>query len=66
MIRPFCEARRAAELAGEKWFSNGKPCRNGHTSMRLVSNGNCRECNKQWSKAFYRDKHGSSAAVDEG
>jgi HKD family nuclease len=43
-------ARRAKKEAirlGKKWYFTGDPCIYGHIADRLVSNGKCRECNRQ-------------------
>jgi HKD family nuclease len=47
---PRLRARRAKREAisrGKKWYRTGDPCIYGHYSDRLVSNGKCRECNRQ-------------------
>jgi HKD family nuclease len=47
---PRLRARRAKAEAirlGRKWYRTGDPCIYGHYSDRLVSNGKCRECNRQ-------------------
>jgi hypothetical protein len=40
-------SRAAAKAAGLKHYFTGKPCKFGHLSARLVSCGQCSECNKQ-------------------
>ena len=35
-----------AATKGEKTYSTGKPCSNGHDSHRYTSTGVCVECNK--------------------
>jgi len=36
--------RKEAIAAKLKWYSTGKPCKNGHLSRRLTINGDCCEC----------------------
>lgn len=47
--------RKQAQLAGEKWFFTGKPCKHGHISKRQVSNGACATCSSIRGKAFYHE-----------
>jgi hypothetical protein len=47
-------ARREAMRSGKKWFFTGDPCIYGHIADRLVSNGKCRECNRQDSERSNR------------
>lgn len=37
-------SRNAAIAAGSRFFNTGRPCRNGHTSNRYTSTGNCLAC----------------------
>jgi hypothetical protein len=45
-------ARAAAKAAGAKMYDPGRPCTNGHHAMRMVSNGNCVDCDAaaQWAR----------------
>jgi hypothetical protein len=43
-------SRNEARSQGLMYFYTGKECCNKHLSLRLVSNGVCRECNKLYSK----------------
>lgn len=47
--------RAAARAAGLTRYSNGKPCPQGHTGERMVSNGTCCTCLEQ-NKAKSKDK----------
>lgn len=38
--------RKLAAARGELFFSNGKPCRQGHVGLRYVSTGSCVTCQK--------------------
>lgn len=38
------ESRSSARDAGSLYYFTGKPCKRGHLSKRLVSNGSCHEC----------------------
>ncbi len=38
--------RNEAKARGKKWYSTGIPCKYGHVTDRLVSNGKCRECSR--------------------
>jgi hypothetical protein len=44
--------RHAAKARGETHYYTGKPCCNGHTSQRLVSNGKCCVCNNSAATAW--------------
>jgi HKD family nuclease len=48
------EARQEAIALGKKWYFTGEPCIYGHVKDRLVSNGKCRECNRQDSERANR------------
>ena len=37
--------RQMAKLRGEKHYFTGMPCKNGHVSLRQVSNSSCMKCN---------------------
>lgn len=52
--RPLSE-RKAARAAGEKTYSTGNPCKNGHIADRLTSNGSCSECSRIKANKFYKD-----------
>lgn len=52
--RPLSE-RKKAMAAGEKTYFTGYPCKNGHISDRLTSNGSCSECSRINSVNFYRN-----------
>lgn len=42
---PFKPQERATALSeGRTMYFTGRPCKNGHVSKRLTSNGNCLEC----------------------
>ena len=47
--------RRHAKEQGLKYYFTGKPCKKGHMAERLVSNGLCVECRKQYSKKWYQE-----------
>lgn len=54
---PRVRARRLkdeAKARGKKWYFTGEPCIYGHIADRLVSNGKCRECNRQDSERSNR------------
>jgi len=40
-----------AKRSGQKRYYTGKPCKSGHTAERLVANGRCALCLKDWKKA---------------
>jgi 5-methylcytosine-specific restriction endonuclease McrA len=42
-MKPVPE-REAAKAAGERFYTTGKPCRNGHLSKRYTGTGNCAMC----------------------
>ena len=44
-MKPVPE-RAAAKAAGERHYSTGKPCKNGHLALRFTANGVCVECAK--------------------
>ncbi len=46
--------RKEAKAKGRKWYFTGEPCIYGHVKDRLVSNGKCRECNRQDSERSNR------------
>ena len=46
--------RNEAKAKGKKWYFTGDPCKYGHIKDRLVSNGKCRECNRQDSERSNR------------
>lgn len=46
--------RNEAKAKGRKWYFTGEPCKYGHIKDRLVSNGKCRECNRQDSERSNR------------
>ncbi len=46
--------RNEAKARGDKWYFTGEPCKYGHIKDRLVSNGKCRECNRQDSERSNR------------
>jgi hypothetical protein len=39
--------RQIAKLRGEKHYFTGVPCKNGHVSLRQVSNSSCMKCNSE-------------------
>lgn len=43
-MTPTIISRRDAQVAGQKRFYTGEPCKRGHTAERFVANGNCVEC----------------------
>jgi 5-methylcytosine-specific restriction endonuclease McrA len=45
--------RFEARAEGVKWYFTGKPCKNGHISRRLVSNGSCDTCCRIRAKKYY-------------
>jgi HKD family nuclease len=49
-------ARMEAKALGRKWYFTGQPCKYGHKTDRLVSNGKCRECSRQDSE--FANRHG--------
>jgi len=42
-MKPVPE-RETAKLAGERFYSTGKPCKNGHLSKRYTGTGICATC----------------------
>ncbi len=48
--------RAQAKARGEKRYSTGKPCSNGHLATRLVSNGRCAQCMYDWRRQLYLDQ----------
>jgi 5-methylcytosine-specific restriction endonuclease McrA len=44
--------REAARLLGQTRYTNGRPCKHGHTSERFVSSGGCIACLEARSAAF--------------
>ena len=42
-----CSARQTAKDAGERHYSTGKPCANGHADKRHVSSGSCVSCDRE-------------------
>lgn len=47
--------RQDAKAQGLKRYFTGGPCKRGHVAERLVSNGKCVECRREWREAN-RDK----------
>lgn len=47
----FMEARKA----GDKYYFTGKPCKKGHVSKRLTSNGKCCICNNSSARDWQKD-----------
>lgn len=47
---PSLITRQAARAAGKKRYRTGRACGNGHVDERLVSNGRCASCLKEWKK----------------
>lgn len=48
--------RELAMESGEKFYSSGKQCRNGHDDMRYTSNGVCVWCQNE-KNARYAEKN---------
>jgi 5-methylcytosine-specific restriction endonuclease McrA len=44
--------RTVARDAGEKLYFTGKPCKQGHVSERITSNGTCRACSRKSGAKF--------------
>jgi len=47
------EARRIAHSLGQRRYSTGRPCSNGHISERRVADGMCVVCASKYSKRYY-------------
>lgn len=47
----FINRREARELGLKRYFS-GAPCKHGHVSERLISNGRCLECDRNSKRDF--------------
>ena len=47
------EARRIARSLGQRRYSTGRPCSNGHISERRVADGMCIACASKYSKRYY-------------
>ena len=52
--------KKAAILAGEDRYFTGEPCKNGHTAERMVSSGNCVECERLKFEKFAAAKLATS------
>lgn len=44
--------KQQAKADGLTHYNTGKPCRNGHTAMRLVSTSHCVECLREYQTAY--------------
>lgn len=55
--------REHAAANGLKTYSTGRPCKNGHTSLRYVRTGICIECNSIRSKSDYYEKYKTDDAA---
>lgn len=53
---------KEAKESGEKYYFTGVPCKNGHVSLRKVSNRTCKECHNAVSRASYRKDPSKSKA----
>jgi hypothetical protein len=42
--------RAAAIAANEPYYNTGKPCKQGHVSIRSTATMECAECRKQWGQ----------------
>lgn len=49
---------KTAKEAGERHYSTGKPCRNGHTALRFTSSRQCMECQRLRTLKYSRSKKG--------
>ena len=54
--------RATAIARGQKRYYTGRPCRNGHVSERLVSNGVCVECELERNRSPHRKESRRAAA----
>ncbi len=48
-------SRKEARERGLTRYFTGKPCKHGHLSDRLTSDGNCKECSREKDRKKYRD-----------
>src|SRR3546814_6839754 len=53
---PEIISRKDALTAGERHYFTGKPCKQGHVAVRLVSTHTCVICNKNNNQRF-RDRN---------
>lgn len=47
--------RKEAKACGLSSYFTGKPCKNGHVSLRTTSKGTCKACQKDWSNTKRED-----------
>ncbi len=46
--------RQIAKNCGDRFYFTDKPCKHGHTSVRIVSDGRCTICAQNWSNEYRR------------
>ncbi len=46
-------SRKEAISQGLQFYFTGKPCKNGHISVRYRDKGNCKQCSVEWAKKNY-------------
>jgi hypothetical protein len=45
-------ARADAKARGDKYYTTGEPCKNGHMAPRAAVSGSCTECTRVATKAW--------------
>ena len=53
LLSELPKTRSEAKEIGSMYYFTNKPCKNGHTSKRLVSNKHCYECDLGHSKNYH-------------
>lgn len=48
-------SRKEAKSLGLKYYFTNKPCKHGHISERIVSNGYCNDCSKKQSRRYAKN-----------
>lgn len=56
---PWLPTASAAKKAGSKHFFSGEPCKRGHITLRLASNGSCMECHRIRCNEYNKQKRQS-------
>jgi hypothetical protein len=56
------QARKNAMAAGDKYFFTGLPCIHGHIAMRDTHKGRCLECNKKYTRMWFKNNLATTAA----
>ena len=49
-------SRQKAIAAGREWYNSNKPCKNGHLTLRRVTDGKCIDCIKKYQRLIVYGK----------